>query len=655
MKKILKIVFFIIIGVISFFVIGFGTYYLMKVNQSNTNMSLLFPRSQDLVVEGIKFRDLNKNGRLDVYEDNRQSIDDRVDDLISQMTIEEKAGSMFINMIGMTNKGNLLELPIISSNPLFFLLSMVFPSSSEMIIKKHMNSFNIIDSYPANILARYNNNIQKIAERTRLGIPITIASDPRHGSDNNIGASVYTSSFSQWPNSLGLAATRDTSLTRDFADIARQEYLSVGIRLALHPMADLATEPRWGRNNGTFGEDAQLSAKMTKSYILGFQGEKLDRNSVACMTKHFSGGGPQKDGEDAHFPYGKDQIYPGNNFDYHLIPFIDGAFKANTAQIMPYYGIPYGQTNENVGFAFNKEIITDLLRDSLGFDGVVCTDWNIISNFGIGEPRAWGVENLSEILRVKKVIDAGCDQFGGESIPELIIELINNNQIDIERINLSIKRIMRDKFKLGLFDDPFVDENEALKICGNKEFKEKAYEAHLKSIVLLKNDNILPLDKGVKLYVEGFNNSTSVNNFATLVDNIDDADFVVKRIKTPFDKRDEYFIENFFRQGRLYYNLEEKKEIFSFQEEKPSIIILNLERPAILTEISSKSSSLLVEFGSSDEAILDIIFGEYNPSGKLPFELPSSWDAVLDQKEDLPYDSKSPLYNYGYGLSYNEL
>ena len=655
MKNILKIVFFIIIGVISFFVIGFGIYYLMRVNQSNTNMSLLFPRAQDLVVEGIKFRDLNKNGKLDIYEDNRQNIDDRVDDLISQMTIEEKAGSMFINMIGMTNKGNLLELPIISSNPLFFLLSIVFPSNSEMIIKKHMNSFNIIDSYPANILARYNNNIQKIAERTRLGIPITIASDPRHGSDHNIGASVYTSSFSQWPNSLGLAATRDTSLTRDFADIARQEYLSVGIRLALHPMADLATEPRWGRNNGTFGEDAHLSSKMTKSYILGFQGEKLDRNSVACMTKHFSGGGPQKDGEDAHFPYGKNQIYPGDNFDYHLIPFIDGAFKANTAQIMPYYGIPYGQTNENVGFAFNKEIITDLLRDSLGFDGVVCTDWNIISNSGIGEPRAWGVENLSEILRVKKVIDAGCDQFGGESIPELIIELINNNQIDIERINLSIKRIMRDKFKLGLFDDPFVDENEALKICGNKEFKEKAYEAHQKSIVLLKNDNILPLDKGVKLYVEGFNNSTSVNNFATLVDNIDDADFIVKRIKTPFDERDEYFIENFFRQGRLYYNSEEKKEIFYFPEEKPLIIIVNLERPAILTEINNQSNSLLVEFGSSDEAILDIIFGEYNPSGKLPFELPSSWDAVLEQKEDLPYDSKSPLYNYGYGLSYNEL
>ena len=164
MKNILKIIFFIIIGVISFLVIGFGIYYLKRVNQSNTNMSLLFPRAQDLVVEGIKFRDLNKNGRLDVYEDNRQSIDDRVDDLINQMTIEEKAGSMFINMIRMTDEGNLLELPIISSNPLFFLLSMVFSSNSEMIIKKHMNSFNIIDSYPVNILARYNNNIQKIAD-----------------------------------------------------------------------------------------------------------------------------------------------------------------------------------------------------------------------------------------------------------------------------------------------------------------------------------------------------------------------------------------------------------------------------------------------------------------------------------------------------------
>lgn len=189
---------------------------------------------------------------------------------------------------------------------------------------------------------------------------------------------------------LGLAATSDTSLVREFGDIARQEYRSVGITVALHPMADLATEPRWARINGTFGEDAVLSAVMTKAYVLGLQGDSLDKQGVACMTKHFSGGGPQLDGDDPHFAYGKDQAYPGDNFDYHVIPFTEGAFAANTAQIMPYYGIPVGQTDEDVAFAFNKSIITDLLRDSLGFDGVVCTDWGIIVDNKMGEARAWG-------------------------------------------------------------------------------------------------------------------------------------------------------------------------------------------------------------------------------------------------------------------------
>ena len=148
-------------------------------------------------------------------------------------------------------------------------------------------------------------------------------------------------SFSQWPEPIGLAATGDAALVQQFGDIARQEYLAVGIRVALHPMADLATEPRWARINGTFGEDAELASRMVSAYIRGFQGEKLGPHSVACMTKHFPGGGPQKDGEDPHFSYGKDQVYPGNNFDYHLIPF-EAAFQAGTAQIMPYYGMPVG-------------------------------------------------------------------------------------------------------------------------------------------------------------------------------------------------------------------------------------------------------------------------------------------------------------------------
>ena len=151
-------------------------------------------------------------------------------------------------------------------------------------------------------MATWNNNIQQLAERTRLGIPVTIASDPRHSARENAGASIPTPFFSKWCSPLGFAAIGDTTIMREFGDIARQEYTALGIRLALSPMADLATEPRWGRINGTFGEDAELSAQLTKAYVLGFQGDSLSSSSVACMTKHFSGGGPQEDGEDAHFP-----------------------------------------------------------------------------------------------------------------------------------------------------------------------------------------------------------------------------------------------------------------------------------------------------------------------------------------------------------------
>jgi len=491
-----------------------------------------------------------------------------------------------------------------------------------------------------------------MAERTRLGIPITIATDPRHGTENNPGAALFTPAFSQWPSSLGLAATRDTLLVKEFGDIARQEYLAVGIRLALHPMADLATEPRWGRINGTFGEDAQLSAAMTKAYVLGFQGDTLGRNSVACMTKHFSGGGPQKNGEDPHFPYGKEQVYPGDNFDYHVIPFTEGAFVANTAQIMPYYGIPVGQTSEDVAFGFNKDIITGFLQDSLKFEGVVCTDWNIISDSKMGEGRAWGVEHLTPKERVKKVLDAGCDQFGGESIPELIIELVEEGQITEERLDISVKKVLRDKFTMGLFDDPYVDEQKASKFVGNENFREKGKEAQGKSTIVLKNETILPLKTGTKIYAEGMINPELLNKYGELVKNPEDADIIVTRIRTPYDERSEYFIERFFHQGRLYFTEEEQKKVLSLISKKPAVVIINLERPAILTEIDRSTKALLADFGTSDEVLTEVLFGKIIPEGKLPFELPSSNEAVKKQLEDLPYDSKDPLYPFGHGLSY---
>jgi len=652
MRKALKIT-GIVLGVVIVLLIltGFITYIRISTKVGN-NYNQLGVEAHVLTHGDVKFRDLNKNGTLDVYEDKNASIEDRVNDLVAQMTLEEKAGTMFITMIGMTPEGEPLDKPLFSKNQLDLMMVLFMPAGSDMLVNQKMNSFNIIHSYEADILAKYNNNVQLIGERTRLGIPITIATDPRHGTENNIGAGLYTPGFSQWPSSLGLAATRDTLLVREFGNIARQEYLATGIRLALHPMADLATEPRWGRSNGTFGEDAELSAMMTKAYVLGFQGDSLGTESVACMTKHFSGGGPQEDGEDAHFPYGKNQVYPGDNFDYHLIPFEKGAFPAKTAQIMPYYGIPMDQTDENVAFAFNKTIITTMLREKYGFDGVICTDWNIISGSNISDARAWGVEDLSPAERAKKVLDAGCDQFGGESSPELIIELVKSGQLTEARIDESVKRIMRDKFRLGLFDNPYVNENDAKKIAGNNTFREMGKRAQAKSLVLLKNDQLLPLKKGTKIYADGMINTEVLNTYGELVDNPIEADVILTRMKTPFDPRDDFFLEQFFHQGRLYYSEEEKKEILELISQKPSIVVVNLERPAILTEISEVSGALMADFGTTDEVLNELIFGMEKPSGKLPFELPSSWEAVENQNEDVPYDSKDPLYQFGHGLTY---
>lgn len=651
--KIIKIIGKIIGALMSLLIIVVVAFYISKVVKSKNNFKKLGQEALTLTINGKSYRDLNKNGKLDIYENYNKSVDERVNDLVSQMTLEEKAGSMFFSMIGMTSDGETQEKPDFSGDEMNTMMSFMFPSGSEMLVNKRINSFNIHAAFDPIILARFNNRLQNMAERTRLGVPITIASDPRHSRSAAMGISIDVSSFSTWPTQLGMAASRDTVLVREFGDIARKEYLSVGIRLSLNPMADLATEPRWTRMTGTYGEDADLAATMTKAYILGFQGDSLNANSVACMTKHFSGGGPQEDGMDAHFASGKNQIYPGNNFDYHLIPFLKGAFPANSAQIMPYYGVPVDQTEENVGFAFNKSIITTLLRDSLNYNGVVCTDWALITDKKFKEASAWGAEHLTPIERVEKIINAGCDMFGGESIPELVIELVNSGKISEERIDISVKRIMRDKFRLGLFEDPYVDEGKANKIAGRADFRLKGKEAQTKSLVLLKNDNILPLKKGTKIFIAEDMDKESWGKFGELVSNKEDADVVIKKINTPFSPPVGGMMEGMFHQGRLYYDKTELSEIISSIDKKPSIILANLERATILTEVNEKTDALLVQFGGvEDDVLAGMVFGETSPSGKLPIELPSSWEAVLKQKEDVPFDSEEPLYPYGFGLSY---
>jgi beta-glucosidase len=510
MKKLLKILLYSIcsiLGLIILIVLITGLWISISGNHTaKKNMALAGSEVKTLTIAGFTFRDLNKNGKLDPYEDKRQPMEVRINDLLSQMNLEEKAGTMFITIINMKKDGSISEKPFLGDFFSFFV-----PGTSQMLFGKKLNHFNILSAAGKKQTAEWYNRIQKLAERTRLGIPVTIASDPRNHFSNNPLTSAMAGDFSLFPEPLGLAAIGDSLVTSQFADIARQEYIAAGIRIALHPMADLATEPRWGRMNGTFGEDATLSAKLTAAYIKGFQGDSLSATSVACMTKHFSGGGPQKEGIDPHFPIAKGQIYPGNNFKYHLIPF-EAAFKAGTAEIMPYYGIPMNQTSENVGFSFNKDIITGLLRNHYKFNGVVCTDWGLITDmkiFGIMilPARARGMEKASEKERMLKIINAGVDQFGGESIPDMLIKLVKDGKVSEARIDSSVHRLLRVKFILGLFDNPFVDVDKAERIIGNPEFKAAGELAQRKSIVLLKNDpaengKVLPLRQGLKIFIK---------------------------------------------------------------------------------------------------------------------------------------------------------
>jgi beta-glucosidase len=626
-----------------------GTVYYWQVIRpavnTRRNVSLLGLEAPVLTQEGITFRDLNKNGRLDPYEDPRLPIEERVEDLLRQMALEEKAGMLFQTMIGLNKDGTIME-----KTGMFPL-----PQTSDMIARRLMNHFNMLEGTTPRHMAEWHNRIQKMAERTRLGIPITISSDPRHAFAQNPLANLTAGSFSQFPEPTGLAATRDVDLVRQFADIARQEYLAVGIRLALHPMADLATEPRWARCNGTFGEDADLSAKMTAAYIRGFQGETLGKESVACMTKHFPGAGPQKDGEDAHFPYGREQVYPGGRFDYHLKPF-EAAFQAGTAQIMPYYGMPVGTPLEEAGFGFNKSVLTGLLREKYGFDGVVCTDWMLLNGlkvlgYQIMSAKAWGVENLSVAERAQRALEAGVDQFGGEACPEVIIQLVRQGKVSEARIDQSVRRLLRDKFRLGLFDDPYLDVDVAERVVGKPEFRMAGEIAQRKSIVLLKNENqTLPLKNGLKIYVENIK-PEAIEPYGEIVKDVTKADVAILRLNAPYEKR-KGLTEGYFHAGDLDFKEPERSRILNILKEVPTVVDIYLERPSVISEIAEESSALVANFGANDDAVLDIIFGKFKPQGKLPFELPLSMDAVKKQKEDVPYDSENPLFEFGHGLSY---
>ncbi|MDB2586072.1 glycoside hydrolase family 3 C-terminal domain-containing protein [Luminiphilus sp.] len=646
MKTIIKLV----VGVLIIAVVVAALYAANLFLKPISKMRASFAQSSiatPINVDGEDFRDLNRDGSLDPYEDYRIATADRVEDLLSQMTLDEKVGQMFHPPV------------LIEPDPLFrvFLEAMNAGTAiEELITHKSLTHYNFYGGASPENIAKRLNELQQIAERTRLGIPLSISSDPVHEVPRGGGIASFTlDGVSKWPSQLGFAAGRDASMLETFGDIAAAEYRAMGFTTALHPMSDMATEPRWARNFGTFGSNAELSAEMTVAYMKGFQGERLSNQSVMTMVKHFPGGGPQLDGLDPHLKSGESQVYPGNNFDYHLAPFI-AAIENDMRVVMPYYGIPTGQTDEDVAMAFNRYILTDLLRDQLGFEGVVCTDWGVITG------RIWGVEPLTVEERYLKSIEAGVDQYGGESEPEYIVDLVNQGVISEARIDESVRRILKNKFDLGLFEEPFVDETAVKEAVNLPQHVALGMTAQRNAVVLLDNgSSALPLATETRIFVDGLKPSVAAQ-YGTVVDTPEQADVVLLFLNTVFngnqpagtDSTFDQMMATRFPDTNLAFSDEILAKAASYSDVSQLVTLVDLNRPAVLTELKGMSGALVGTFGVSDEAMLDVVFGRHNPVGKLPFELPSSMAEVAAQLEDMPDDTANPLFPYGWGLAYEE-
>ncbi|SEO17912.1 glycoside hydrolase family 3 protein [Mucilaginibacter sp. OK283] len=688
-----------------------------------------------LTVDGLAFKDLNKNGKLDKYEDWRLSVDVRAKDLASQMSVEQIAGLMLYSRHQ--------PIPAAPAGPFkgtyggkVFAESGANPydlsdQQKQFLEKDNVRHVLITSVQTPEIAAKWNNNAQAFVEGLGLGIPNNNSSDPRHGTvataEYNAGAG---GAISMWPGSLGFAATFDPKVVENFGHIAALEYRALGIATALSPQVDIATEPRWARVSGTFGEDPQLSADMARGYIDGFQTSAGDKEinggwgygSVNAMVKHWPGGGAGEGGRDAHYGYGKYAVYPGNNFKQHLIPFTEGAFKLNgktgmAASVMPYYTISFNQdtkNKENVANNYNSYIINDLLRKKYKFDGVVCTDWLVTGDetavdvFLSG--KSWGVEGLSVAQRHYKILMAGVDQFGGNNEVTPVIAAYQMGVKDHgeafmrARFEQSAVRLLRNIFRTGLFENPYLDPEATKAVVGNPEFMNAGYAAQLKSIVMLKNKgNVLPLQTGKTVYVPkkftpaGRNflgmetpekleypvNMETVKKYFKVTENPEEADYALVFINSPnsgggYNSQDaknggtgyvpislqygEYKavdaratsiaggdpLEKFT--NRTYKDksatainvtdLAMVNDTYAKMKGKPVIVSVNMANPMVFSEFEKNANAIVVDFGVQGQATLDVLTGKAEPSALLPLQMPADMKTVEQQFEDVPHDMK---------------
>ena len=706
-----------------------------------------------LTVNRLAFKDLNKNKELDVYEDWRLPVNDRARDLASKMSVDQIAGLMLYSSHqaipsgggGFMQGGTYRGKPFTESGANSSDLS---DQQIKFLTEDNLRHVLITSVESPEIAAQWNNNVQALVEGTGFGIPVNTSSDPRHGSDTyaeyNAGAG---GKISMWPGTLGIAATFDPELMKKFGEVASIEYRALGITTALSPQIDLATEPRWSRFNGTMGEDPDLAADMARAYVDGFQtstgkfhiSDGWGYHSVNAMVKHWPGGGPEEGGRDAHFGYGAYAVYPGNNLNDHLKPFTEGVFKlqgptSSASAVMPYYTISYNQDQkygENVGNSYSKYLISDLLRGEFSYDGVICTDWMItkdVSSVDAFEGKCWGVENLTEAERHYRVIMAGVDQFGGNNEKGPVLEAYDigvkehGEEFMRKRFEESAVRLLRNIFRAGLFENPYLDIAETQKTVGNPEFMKAGYDAQLRSAILLKNQlKTLPLKKQLRVYIPkkytpaGRNwfgqesperwddplNLSIVEKYFELTVTPEEADFALVCINSPeggtgYDRNDlkskgngyvpitlqydkykaEYAretsvaggspFENFTNRSyrgkitlaRNIYDLKMVNETKAKMGMKPVVLLIDISNPMVFSEIEKNASAILVHFGVQAQALMDILSGEAEPSGLLPFQMPIDMKTVEEQLEDVPrdmkcyIDSEGNIYDFGFGMNW---
>lgn len=679
-----------------------------------------------IINRGKAFKDLNRNGALDAYEDWRLSPEKRAGDLAKQMSVEQIAGLMLYSQ-----HAEALDTVISEAQKKFLKEDNV----------RHMLITKVSSPLQA---AKWSNSLQAYLESLPLGIPANNSSDPRNytesDSEYNAGSG---GDISHWPRESGLGATFDMDIIRRHGEIASKEYRALGITTALSPQIDLNTDPRWRRFHGTFSESPELNKDIAQVYIDAFQtstGAKEIKDgwgyeSVNAMVKHWPGGGAAEGGRDSHFDFGKYAVFPGGNFEMHMYPFLNGAFRLEgktecASATMSFYTVAWGidPSGENVGQSFSKYIVTDLLRDKYKFEGVVCTDWGVTSDcidVGIHGGKPYGVEDLSVAGRRLRCIEAGVDQFGGCNDVGPVLEAYDmlcekyGEKIARERFEVSARRLLLNIFRVGLFENPYLDPEESASIVGCGQFCKEGYDAQLKSIIMLKNHgNALPQTGRKKVYLPlrhfpsaadfwstkhetehwgRLIDSALVSRYYDVVTDPAEADFALVAILSPqgnwgYDKQNHKYLpislqyedytatdarevsiagggplekstnRSYRGETEKTYNRDDMvlvRETSEAMGDRLVVVAVLSERPFIPAEIEPYSDAMLMSFGVSSQAILDIISGAAEPYALLPAQLPANMKTVETQFEDTPYDMECYVdedghtYDFAYGLNWS--